>query len=504
MKLYILITLFFFGVTLNAQVYYNENPDWESDPLSHVATGLGLADINGDGYKDMVVANGNDISIQSLVVYYNDGLGNFNASPDWESEDTDYHGHLSCGDVDQDGDIDVAVSVYIGHAGFSEPGKVKVYYNTGNELEATPTFVSEPFYTFSCMLGDANGDGDLDLLTTAGEPYSSLLDHGKIFYNDEGSFSNDNKWESDIEMGSLDVAFGDFDQNGFLDAFFACEATPNYIYLADDEGNISNSPSWSSSDEDNYVNSVEIGVFPSGSDFIPFAVMTGNDQLGGEGRVKRYDFGSFPASTEPAWTSEPFGTGSGIVTGFSETSGTMVNTLFYGGWWKPVHAREEQESGYADIIYTSNTSSVVEAIELSDLDKSHMITESFNYSNAFDYPVSVITLPTANTESILSVKNESNEDLAYSYVEGEDWITLHENLPPGSSAEIEYQMSLYPDMAITNWDSNIGNYVFYNTFDDTGISFTGTSEEHHVYPNPFDNVLNINSEKKQYPFDQNL
>jgi hypothetical protein len=173
----------------------------------------------------------------------------------------------------------------------------------------------------------------------------------------------------------------------------------------------------------------------------------------------------------------------------------MINTLFYGGWWKPVHARKEQESGYADIIYTSNTSSVVEAIELSDLDKSHMVSESFNYSNENDYAVSVITLPTANTESILSIKNESNEDIAFNYVEGEDWITLHENLSPGSSAEIEYQMSLYPDMVITNWDSSKGNYIFYNTFDDTGISLTGMSAEYHIYPNPFDNVLNIKSEK---------
>ena len=52
-------------------VPYNLTPDWVSTPDNHVATGLGLADINSDGWKDLIVANGNDIYRQSLVVYYN-------------------------------------------------------------------------------------------------------------------------------------------------------------------------------------------------------------------------------------------------------------------------------------------------------------------------------------------------------------------------------------------------------------------------------------------------
>ncbi len=108
----------------------------------------------------------------------------FQHYPDWQSDDIDYHGHLAVGDVNKDGWPDVAVSVYIGPGGFSDPGKVKVYYNQGGELEGTPSFESYEFYTFSC-------------------------------------------------------AFGDMDQNGFLDVVFSCEETPNYIFLANNEGAIS-------------------------------------------------------------------------------------------------------------------------------------------------------------------------------------------------------------------------------------------------------------------------
>ena len=49
-------------------VIFNHEPDWISEPLGHVSTGLGIADINQDGWDDIVVANGNDIEPQHLCV----------------------------------------------------------------------------------------------------------------------------------------------------------------------------------------------------------------------------------------------------------------------------------------------------------------------------------------------------------------------------------------------------------------------------------------------------
>ena len=97
-----------------SQVPFPQNPDWISSDVSSVSTGGAFADINQDGWLDFVVANGNDISIQKLVVYYNNGDGTFPTTPDWQSADIDYHGHLDVGDVNGDGWPDVAVSVYIG------------------------------------------------------------------------------------------------------------------------------------------------------------------------------------------------------------------------------------------------------------------------------------------------------------------------------------------------------------------------------------------------------
>ena len=72
MKCCIFILLTCLSYSLPAQnIPYNSTPDWESNPNNDRATGLGIADINGDGWKDIIVANGNDMARQSLVVYYN-------------------------------------------------------------------------------------------------------------------------------------------------------------------------------------------------------------------------------------------------------------------------------------------------------------------------------------------------------------------------------------------------------------------------------------------------
>ncbi len=47
-----------------AEMPLETSPTWESTPLGHFATGGAWADIDRDGWLDMVVANGNDMGRQ--------------------------------------------------------------------------------------------------------------------------------------------------------------------------------------------------------------------------------------------------------------------------------------------------------------------------------------------------------------------------------------------------------------------------------------------------------
>lgn len=469
MRFPVLISILILQAVVNAQtIPYNLTPDWISQPNGQIATGLGLADINGDGFKDLIVANGNDIELQHLTVHYNDGTGSFNINPDWESDDMDYHGHLATGDLDNDGDIDVVVSVYIGQAGFSSPGELKIYYNLGNQLETVPSFISNEFYTFSCALGDADADGDLDIAAVAGEPYSGLLDYGKIFINSNGTFQAQAEWQSDVLMGSLDVEFGDFNRDGYLDLIFVCEGTPNMIYLANEDGIIDESPDWESSEAENYINSVDIG-YPEGQCMV---VMTENNQLGGDGRVRKYDFGSIiPATGSASWYSGNFGYGSGIMLNDVDLDG--YQDLIYGGWWLPVKIALGNGSGFElNTSYTSSTSSVVEAILLADLDRvdEKSLQETFTISSS-QYNTNVLILNRPIVESVdqITRNDEMITFQEYKHVPGKPWIVFSDPFQTGDTIVVQYKASDRPDMVITNWDSNKGDYIFYNTESSVGF-----------------------------------
>lgn len=481
------------SIVVTAQIPFHQFPDFETTPDDKYGTGLGIADINNDGWKDIIVANGNDILRQHLEVYYNQGDGTFHSTPDWESDDIDYHGHLSAGDIDNDGDVDIAVSVYLGVAGFSSPGKIKVYYNTGSELESIPSFQSDPFYTFSCALGDADGDGDLDIAAACGESYGEEFDNGRIFYNDNGSFNSTAEWESNIEMGALDVEFADIDQNGYLDLIFVNQHMENYVFLADISGNIDEDWDWHSDHPLNYINSLDFGK-PS-ADADPCVVMTGNDQLGGDGKIKQFSFPmSIPLSSPPSWESSEVGYGSGIL--LAEINNDENLDLLYGSWWGPLGILEGNGTDWNNTpVYTSARTSVVESILMSDLGKFNyqMASKAITPSNER----AVFYLDQQIIEKINSVYVNTHllprED--YCYVELKNWVSLKEPITNMDAVVINYEYMKNGDVVISNWDPGKGNFIYYNTNNPVGIaenlSSPNTIKIDNIYPQPANSHIDL-------------
>ena len=452
---------------LYSQIPFEQTPSFETSPEGHYGTGLGIADINNDGWKDIIVANGNDIQRQQLVVYYSNGDGTFPLLPSWQSDDIDYHGHLAAGDIDNDGDVDIAVSVYLGPNGFGNPGKAKIYYNTGNELEGTPSYETEYFYTFSCALGDADGDGDLDLAVACGEPYSSVYDFGRIFYNDNGSFNPVADWQSDIQMGALDVEFGDVDQNGFLDLIFACENIDNYVFLADSEGNIDETWDWVSTHPQNFMNSVDFGRPCATSS--PCIVMTGNDQLGGDGKIKQFVFSPpIPQTSPPSWESDYVGYGSGILMAEITNDGNL--DLLYGSWWGPLTILEGN-GGFWDPtpVYMADETSVVEAIMMSDLGKFNYQSNTENIVPDAEQGVFYLNHQIIEQINSVFINNNYLDRSEYCYTELKNWISFKTHIMPNDLVTINYEFMQNGDIVISNWDSGKGNFIYYNNSNPVGM-----------------------------------
>jgi len=438
---------------------YDGTPNWESAD-TEVSTGAMMADLDQDGWPDLVVANGNDIYRQRVAVYYNQGDGTFPDNPDWESGDIDYHGHLSVGDVTGDGWLDVAVSVYIGAAGFSEDGTVKLYVNDGaGTLSATPAWTAdEDVYTFRCAFGDMDNDGDLDLAVACGESYYNEPRRNRVFRNVGGMLETTPAWLSDEVESCYDVSWGDVDNDGDLDLAFCSSGAPNRVYF-NNEGTLATSAGWSSGDTaEQDANTLAWGDV-TGDGWIDLAVAD-NDQQGGSGKFKLYvNNGAGMLESTPGWISDEGGYGSSVV--FSDVDGDGDLDLFSGQWWGPVRVHLNQGGTLtSSAVWASSTGSVVERICFADADRDqvrqHVATISTTPGRT------VYELPHRPVQRILSVTVGGSAAGTYCTGLENGWVSLGSD-PGGDPLEVTYEWSPDLEVAVSNWDSSRGNYLFVNT-----------------------------------------
>jgi uncharacterized repeat protein (TIGR01451 family) len=174
--------------------------------------GVALGDVDGDGDLDALVVNYD----QPQGVYLNDGTGVFVArpvSPTFGVNDNSYG--LALGDLNGDGYLDAVV------ANYNEPQGV--YLNDGTGAFAvhpiTHTFGYTNGHSTAVVLGDLDADGDLDAVVAN---YNQFQD---VYLNDgTGRFAAHPRFPffgSDTEGYSWDVALGDVDGDGDLDALVA-------------------------------------------------------------------------------------------------------------------------------------------------------------------------------------------------------------------------------------------------------------------------------------------
>ncbi len=491
MKQLLAFTLFLllFRVSFS-QVPFNTSPIWVSTAASYYSTGCGWADINKDGWQDLVISNGNDMSRKNLVVYLNNN-GTLPLTPSWSSSDIDYHGHLSIGDVNKDGYPDVAVSVYIGASGFNSKGRVKLYINNNGTLSSLPVWYSgDSLYTFSCAFGDADNDGDLDLAVAAGESYNNIPEYLRIYYNNGGTLSSFPQWKSITKLYGMDVAWNDFNGDGLLDLVFACEIGPARMFLNYGDS-IGTSPYWSSGDASIYSNSLFTGDV--NNDGKPDLAVADNNQLGGTGKFKIYLNTGTTLNAIPYWSSAFSGYGSGI--NLCDIDNDNDLDLITGGWWRPCYIYLNNNGNYnINPDWTSSTSSVVEAITFTDFDKDGIDTLHFSFTG--NGIKKLFFLPRKPVEKILFIKigSDTLSVNQYCYDLENGWIVLSQAPLIGTNVQVKYISSKKPDFAVSNWD--VGNYVFKNNLvvgiDKTELVNLKNFVLYQNFPNPFNMFTKIN------------
>ncbi|HUW09088.1 MAG TPA: VCBS repeat-containing protein, partial [Anaerolineae bacterium] len=289
----------------------------ETEPTQTVAWG----DVDGDGDLDLAVGNAcvMDDACYPNRIYRNDG-GTLSSDSVWASTELDDTESLAWGDFDGDGDLDLA-------AGNRWQQPTRLYRNDGGTLAATAVWSSNELnYAQSVAWGDVDGDGDLDLAVG-----NFNLQPNRLYRNDGGLLTPDAVWQTTERDLTYSVVWGDVDGDGDLDLAvgngssggFYLPGIPNRLYR-NDGGTLTTSAVWSSSEAD-WTNSAAWGDVDSDGD-LDLAV--GNSD---STRVYRNDGGTLTSSA--AWSSPETNYAEGIAFGDCDNDGDL--DLAVANWEQP-------------------------------------------------------------------------------------------------------------------------------------------------------------------------
>jgi len=464
-KLNLLLFLFFlqsvFGI-----IPLETSPSWRSTESNVYSTGAVFADIDGNGFLDLVVSNGNDIVKAPNFVYFNYN-GNLDTTAGWVSANSEYSGHCALGDIDKDGYPELAVSNYI-NTGWGKT-VIQLYDNLNGSLSTSPTWSSsDSMHSFACAFGDADGDGDLDLAIACGEAYNNFYEKNRIYYNQDGILETTPSWVSFDSGTCYDVDWGDVDKDGDLDLAFVCARGKVRVYKNFGDS-IETLPSWESNAIDNR-NTLAWGDL-NNDGYLDLAVAN-NTQLNGNGYFEVYLNYFGVLDTVPYWVSSTKGYGSAVS--FCDVDNDGDKDLSAGRWWGYSVVYENISGNLTTSPAWSCISayqSVVEKMVWADLDGDGLVRIK-NEAHLADgikkvfylnyYPVHKLERVIADGDTLSFLKMpqgasaHSQNDYCYNLASG--WVSF--KVPPTSQVLFDYKFSFKPDLAVSNWDRE--NYCFFN------------------------------------------
>ena len=477
-----------------AQVPLPGAPDWTSDDADY-STGGAFADLDGDGWLDLCVSNGNDMDLDRNAAYLNRN-GTLDDTSAWRSSDTGMFGHCYAGDLDNDGDFDLCVA-YLGPDSGRGGLVVRAYRNESGALEPEPWWqAADEHSSFDCCLGDFDLDGDLDVAISAGDIYRNDGDSARVYRNDNGTLDSLPCWTAFDSMPSDAIRFCDIDDDGDLDLFVG--QYRKVTMYENHGGTLDSLPCWTARSV-GWVLRLAFGDYDR--DGFPDLAVASNSQRGGINHVKVFHNDGGTLDTSAAFTMLAGETYSSCVA-WGDCNGDGFPELAAGGWWEPVVVFEN-DSGTLDTDPSWSWQPAVqrrlvcETVLWGDVGNSRLVAATASWDG--DGSRSLFSFPVVPLQFLDSVKVDGTTLPPSGWCSDPlvGWLSLAEPPAPGSdNVQAFYRHSTGNDLAVTNWDPQAPsrNHVFLNT-DPSGIAGPADSPFPRLaaFPNPAAGAVRISA-----------
>lgn len=474
-----MLLLFLPVALLDAQIPLPSYPSWTSLDNDY-STGGALVDVTNDGCVDFCTSNGNDMAMNRNATYVNRG-DSLERIASWRSAEGGYFGHCYAGDVDNDGDVDLAVA-YLGPSGDL---RARVYTNSGRGLDSIPSWKAHDQHSsFDCCLGDVDLDGDLDLAISAGDAYSGQIDSARIYRNNNGLFDSLPFWTAHDGTASDAIRFCDVDLDGDLELFVGHRR--RITMYRNSAGVLDPLPVWRVSRNVGWVLRLAFGDYDG--DGYPDLAVAYNDQLGDPNGIRVFHNNRGVLDTVPAFTMWASSDYTSCVE-WGDVDGDGDLDLAAGGWWQPVAVFRNDHGAIGTApawSWQDGQDLVCEAVLFGDIRNSHTVQATGVFDG--DGNRRLFTFAHRPIQFIDSVLVNGSRTPVSGYCSdlAAGWLSFVQPPPIGvGNVIVYYRYSTHPDLVVTNWVAPAGNHVFLNSTPSGIETEVGPSSCLSVAPNPF-------------------